>query len=80
MPRLNLNCLTVVLSIVTFIAVMNFLLDMFLEEKARWFYELTAARNFEIEMSKRDELKAALKNKSYAEKILYFKRWNSFDN
>ena len=78
MPRLNLNCLTVILGIVTFIAVMNFLLDMFLEEKARWFYELTAARNFEIEMSKRDELKAALKNKSYAEKILYFKRWKSF--
>ena len=80
MPRLNLNCLTVILSIVTFIAVMNFLLDIFLEEKARWFEELTAARNFEIEMSKRDELKSALKNKSYAEKIFYFKRWNSFDN
>ncbi len=78
MPRLNLNCLIVLLGAVTFVAVLNFLLDLFLQEKARWFEELTAERNLEVELSKRDELKAALKNKSYAEKIFYFKRWKSF--
>ena len=79
MPRLNLNCLIVLLGVVTFIAVLNFLLDLFLEEKARWFEELTAERNLEIELSKRDELKSALKDKSDFAKFLYFKRWKSFN-
>ena len=78
MPRLNLNFFIVLLGVVTFIAVLNFLLDLFLQEKARWFEELTAERNLEVELSKRDELKAALKSKTDAEKIFYFKRWKSF--
>jgi len=78
MPRLNLNFFVIILSVVTVIAVLNFLLDLFLQEKARWFEKLTAERNLEVELSKRDELKAALKGKSDAEKILYFKRWKSF--
>jgi len=78
MPRLNLNCLIVLLSAVTFVAVLNFLLDLFLQEKARWFEELTAERNLEVELSERDELKSALQGKSDAEKFLYFKRWKSF--
>ena len=78
MPRLNLNFFIFTLSVVTFIAVLNFLLDMFLQEKARWFEKLQAERNLEVELSKRDELKSAIKNKSDAEKILYFKRWKSF--
>ena len=79
MSRLKLKVFIVIICALTSVGLANFLLDMFLEEKFRWFEKLQAERNFEIELAKRDELKAALKNKSDLQKILIFKRWKEFE-
>ena len=79
MPRINLKFLIVILGAVTFFAVLNFLVDMFLEEKFRWFEELQAERNFEGVIAERQEMKTALKNKSGVERFFSFKRRQNFN-
>ena len=79
MPRLKLKIFIVIICALVSVSLANFLLEKFLEEKYHWFEKLQAERNFEIELAKRDELKAALKNKSDLQKILIFKRWKEFE-
>lgn len=78
MPPLKLKILIVIICAAVSVSLANFLLEKFLEEKFSWFEKLQAERNFEYEISKRDELKAALKDKSGLERIIFFKRWKEF--